>query len=117
MWVTYSFYLQLKVYASTQQSRSSWTAADLQYEGYSCGPTHDMRLAHELDSITVLIVALTTLVLIKATPKLYWKVIERGNQWYLFFWAASFIASLCNFLSVYIAVGFGIMQIVSGYKG
>ena len=110
--VTYSFYLQLKVYASTQRSRSSWTAADLQYKGYSCGSTHDMRLVHELDSITVLIVALTTLVLIKATPKLYWKVIERGNQWYSFFWAASFMASLCNFLSVYIAVEFGIMQIV-----
>ena len=50
---------------------------------------------------TVLIVALTALVLIKATPKLYWKVIERGNQWYSFFWAVSFIASFFNSFSVY----------------
>ena len=66
-----------------------------------------------LVTFTVLIVVLTTLVLIKATPKLYQKVIERGNQWYSFFWAASFMASFCNFFSVYAAVGFGIMQIVS----
>ena len=50
---------------------------------------------------TVLIVALTALVLIKAAPKLYWKVIERGNQWYSFFWAVSFIASFFNSFSVY----------------
>ena len=50
-----------------------------------------------LVSITVLIVALTALALIKVAPKLYRKVIERGNQWYSFFWAASFMASLCNF--------------------
>ena len=44
-------------------------------------------------------VALTTIALVKAAPNLYQKVasnVERGNQWYSFFWAASFIASLCN---------------------
>ena len=33
-----------------------------------------------------------------AAPKLYQKVasnVEKGNQWYSFFWAASFMASLC----------------------
>ena len=60
---------------------------------------------HCLMSLTAsLIVVLTALVLIKVAPKLYQKVVERGDQWYSFFWAASFIASLCNFLSVYIAV-------------
>ena len=37
--------------------------------------------------------------LIIAAPKLYRKItsrVERGNQWYSFFWAASFITSLCN---------------------
>ena len=105
------------MYASTQQSRSSWTAADLQYKGYSCESTHDTTLVHMLVTFTVLIVVLTTLVLIKASPKLYQKVIERGNQWYPFFWAASFMASFCNFFSVYqavyAAVGFGIIQIAS----
>ena len=85
------------MYASTQRSRSSWTAADLQYKGYSCGSTHDMELGRELVSITALVVVLTSLALIKVAPKLYWKVTERGNQWYSFFWAASFMASLCNF--------------------
>ena len=46
-----------------------------------------------------LTVALTTIALIKAVPKFYHKVashIERGNQWYSFFWAASFMASVYN---------------------
>ena len=48
----------------------------------------------------MLAVVLTTIVLIRAAPKLYQKValnVKRGNQWYSFFWAASFMASLCNF--------------------
>ena len=56
-----------------------------------------------LFSTAVLIVALTTITLFKATPKIYQKVasnVERGNQWYSFFWAASFMASLCNFVLV-----------------
>ena len=61
-------------------------------------------------SITVMVVVLTTLALIKVAPKLYQKVIERTNQWYSFFWAASFMVSLCNFFSVYGLVGFGIMH-------
>ena len=98
------------MYASTQQSRSSWTAADLQYKGYSCGPTHDMELGHMLAAITVMVVVPTTLALIKVAPKLYQKVIERGNQWYSFFWAASFVTLLCNFYIVLTTVGIGITQ-------
>ena len=60
----------------------------------------DVHLVHMLVTITILIVALTAFVLIKATPKLYQQVIERGNQWYSFFWAASFMASFWNFFSV-----------------
>ena len=56
-------------------------------------------------------VALTTIALVKAAPKLYQKVasnVEKGNQWYSFFWAASFMASLCN-----IALLFGELGLVS----
>ena len=101
-------YLQLKVYASTQQSRSSWSGADLQYKGYSCGSTHDRSLGSALISISVLTVVLTTIVLLRAAPKLYQEVasnVERGNQWYSFFWAVSFMASLCNFYSLYEVLG------------
>ena len=101
------------MYASTQRSRSFWTIADLQYEGYSCRSTHDMELGYMLVSITALVVVLTTLALIKVAPKLYQNVTERGNQWYSFFWAASFMASMCNLLSVYGLVGFGIIHFLS----
>ena len=93
-----SFFLQLKVYASTQRSRSSWSAGDLKYKGYSCGTAHDVTLQLLLLSISVLTVALTTIALTMAAPKLYQKVAsnaEKANQLYSFFWAASFMASLC----------------------
>ena len=102
-WITgpsCSYLLQLKVYASTQRSRSSWNAADLQYQGYYNSCDSDWTLVFVLVSTAVLIVALTTIVLFKAAPKVYQKValrVKRGNQWYSFFWAASFMASLCNF--------------------
>ena len=91
-------YLQLKVYASRRLSHS----ADLTYKGYNCAPdgtAPDMTVTNLLISTVVLTVALTTLALIMVAPKLYRKVtsrVERGNQWYSFFWAASFIASFCN---------------------
>ena len=47
----------------------------------------------------VLTVTLTTITLVAATPKFYQKValhIDRGNQWYSFFWATSFIALVCS---------------------
>ena len=91
------------MYASTQRSRSSWNAADLQYQGYYNSCDSDWTLVLVLFSTAVLIVALTTIALFKATPKIYRKVasnVERGNQWYSFFWAASFMASLCNFVLV-----------------
>ena len=87
------------MYASTQQSHSSWTAADFKYQGYSHNCDTDWTLVYLLISIAVMTVALTTIALVKAAPKLYQKVasnVERGNQWYSFFWAASFMASLCN---------------------
>ena len=96
-------YLQLKVYASTRWSHS----ADLTYKGYNCSPdvtapdetAPDTTVTNLLFSTVVLTVALTTIALFRVAPKLYQKVtsrVERGNQWYSFFWAASFIASLCN---------------------
>ena len=49
--------------------------------------------------ITVLTVTLTTITLVAAAPQFYSKLashIERGNQWYAFFWATSFIALVCS---------------------
>ena len=86
-------YLQLKVYASTRWSHS----ADLKYKGYNCEP--DGTITNFLITTAVVTVALTTVAVIMAAPKLYRKItsrVERGNQWYSFFWASSFIVSLCN---------------------
>ena len=99
--MAYSLYLQLKVYASTQRSRSSWTAADFKYKGYSCESIYNYTWI-VLISISVLTVALTTIALIKVAPKLCKKLashMESGNQSYKvysFFWASSFVASVCN---------------------
>ena len=101
--MAYSSYLQLEVYASTQQRRSSWTAADFKYKGYKCESIDNfVTTIAVLVSISVLTVALTTIPLIKVTPKLYKKLashIKSGNQSYKvysFFWASSFVASVCN---------------------
>ena len=91
------------MYASTHLSHS----ADLTYKGYNCTPyatapdvpVPDETVTNLLISTVVLTVALTTIALFRVAPKLYRKVtsrVESGNQWYSFFWAASFIASLCN---------------------
>ena len=102
-WITgpsCSHLLQLKVYASTQRSRSSWNAADLKYQGYYNSCDSDWTLVLVLVSTAILIVALTTIALFKTAPKIYRKValhVKRGNQWYSFFWAASIMASFCNF--------------------
>ena len=88
------------MYASTQWSHSFWTAADFKYQGYGNNCGSDRTLEGFLIGISVLAVVLTTIVLIRAAPKLYQKIalnVKRGNQWYSFFWAASFMASLCNF--------------------
>ena len=80
------------MYASRRWSHS----ADLKYKGYNCEP--DVTITNLLISTLVLTVALTMIALIIAAPKLYRKItsrVERGNQWYSFFWAASFITSLC----------------------
>ena len=82
------------MYASTRWSHSG----DLQYKGYNCEP--DVTVTNLLIVTLVLTVALTTVAVIRVAPKLYRKITSRvaegGNQWYSFFWAASFIASLCN---------------------
>ena len=52
-----------------------------------------------LVSIVVLTVVLTTIALTRMAPKLYQTVtlhVIRGNQWYSFLWAATFVASVCN---------------------
>ena len=85
------------MYASTKRSRLNWNAADFQYKGYSCGTAYDVTLQILLLIISILTVALTTIALTMAAPKLYQKVAsnaEKDNQWYSFFWAASFMASL-----------------------
>ena len=89
------------MYASTQRSRSQWTAADFKYEGYICEV--DSTLGKLLVSIAILTVVLTTLALIKAAPKLYEKLymrvkptVNRNDNWYSFFWAASFVATAWN---------------------
>ena len=85
------------MYASTRLSHS----ADLQYKGYNCEP--DVAITNLLIITLVLTVALTTVAVIMAAPKLYRKItscVERGNQWYSFFWAASFITSFCNLVVV-----------------
>ena len=86
------------MYASTRWSHS----ADLQYKGYNCEP--DVTVTNLLISTLVLTVALTSVAVIMAAPKLYQKITSRvaegGNQWYSFFWAASFITSLCNIVVV-----------------
>jgi len=90
--------VQLRVYASTQRSRSSWSVGDLKYKGYSCGTAYDFTLQLLLLSISILTVVLTTIVLMRAAPKRYQKLesnVEKVNQWYSFFWAASFMASVC----------------------
>ena len=94
------------MYASTQQSRSHWTAADFKYEGYTCD--FDSTLGALLVSIAILTVVLTTLALIKAAPKFYEKLytkieptVNRNEQWYSFFWAASFMATLCNIYALW----------------
>lgn len=89
------------MYASTQQRRSDWEAADHMYKGYSC--EFNPSLEALLISIAVLTVALTTIALIKAVPKFYRKVashIERGNQWYSIFWAANFMACTISIICV-----------------
>ena len=94
-----SYYLQLKVYASTQQTRSHWTAADFIYQGYYHSCESDWTLVSVLFGTSILIVALTTIALLRAAPKDYQKVtlfVERGNQWYSFFWAACFVALVCS---------------------
>ena len=94
------------MYASTQQSHSHWTAADFKYEGYIC--EFDSTLGALLISIAILTVVLTTLALIKAAPKRYEKLytrlkptVNRNKHWYSFFWAASFMATVCNIYALW----------------
>ena len=108
------------MYASRRLSYS----ADLTYKGYNCYTTvpdgtvpdatvPDATVTNLLVTTVVLTVALTTIALIWMVPKLYQKVtsrVERGNQWYSFFWAASFIASLCN-MAVVICEGLALIYV------
>ena len=98
------------MYASTQRSRSQWTAADFKYEGYICEV--DSTLGKLLVSIAILTVVLTTLALIKAAPKLYEKLymrikptVNRDDNWYSFFWAASFVATAWNIYVLWEVLG------------
>ena len=104
------------MYASTQKSRSHWTAADFKYEGYIC--EFDSTLGALFVSIAILTVVLTTLALIKAAPKLYEKLCvrigptdNRNEHWYSFFWAASFMATVCNIYALW-EVLYGLIYIL-----
>ena len=76
-----------------------------------------------LVSIAVLTVALTTAILIKMAPKVYQNVASQchNSTSYSFFWAASFVASVCNIalllyeittFSIDLGNGYGILIII-----
>ena len=97
--------LQLKVYARALTVRESWSQQDYQYKGYSRILLVYMFEIVEfgshklLYSIYYIIIGLITMLLVHLGPEWYRKAtarVERGDQWYSFFWALSFVASLCN---------------------
>ena len=96
--------LQLKVYARALDVRKNWSTQDYQYKGYY--GDYFFYLNTDLDvpsiylySIYLALIGLTILLFIYLGPEWYGKAtarMEKGNQWYSFFWALSFVATLCN---------------------
>ena len=88
--------LQLKVYARALTIYESWSAQDYQYKGYSAKINDGTPI---ILYIYLALITLTTLLLVYLVPEWYRKTtarMEKGNQWYSFFWALSFVATLCN---------------------
>ena len=92
--------LQLKVYARAFTVRESWSQQDYQYKGYSTVVDGVLYNFHAvLYSIYFTVFVLTTKLLVRLGPEWYRKAtarVERGDQWYSYFWALSFVATLCN---------------------
>ena len=95
--------LQLKVYARALDVRESWGQQDYQYKGYSTLSSLPFSFTSFfstfLYSIYLSVVGFITMLLVHLVPEWYRKAtarVERGDQWYSFFWALSFVASLCN---------------------
>ena len=100
--------LQLKVYARAFTVRECWGQQDYQYKGYSSTGYSFHALLY---SIYCVVLGLITMLLVHLGPEWYRKAtarVERGDQWYSFFWALSFVATLCNTAviacEIYIAV-------------
>ena len=95
--------LQLKVYARALNVRESWSQQDYQYKGYSASASHFPGFASlsptSLYSIYFSVVGFIMMLFVHLVPEWYRKAtarVERGDQWYSFFWALSFVATLCN---------------------
>ena len=91
--------LQLKVYARAFNVRESWSQQDYQYKGYSIGVYGVLSFNVVLYSIYLIVFVLITMLLVRLVPEWYRKAtarVERGDQWYSYFWALSFVATLCN---------------------
>ena len=93
------------MYARALDVRKNWSEQDYQYKGYSSQtdyifyPTGFSRLPIILHSIYFTLIGLITLLLVYLVPEWYRKAtarMVRGNQWYSFFWALSFVATSCN---------------------
>ena len=89
--------LQLKVYARALTVRESWSERDYKYKGYSA--TRAFEVLIFLYSIYFAVFGLITILLVHVVPEWYGNTtarVERGKQWYSFFWALFFVAFLCN---------------------
>ena len=89
--------MQLKVYASTLSVRESWSQQDYQNKGYII--TNEYKNPVIVYTMYSTVLGLITALLVFLLPEWYRKAtiqVERGDQWYSFFWALSFVATLCN---------------------
>ena len=94
--------LQLKAYARALDVRKNWSTQDYQYKGYY--GDYGFYFSTNVPSIYLYftylaLIGLTMLLFIYLVPEWYRKAtarMEKGNQWYLFFWALSFVATLSN---------------------
>ena len=91
---------QLKAYARALDVRKNWSQQDYQYKGYTAYIDNSVFSVRPIVYFIYLaLIALITLLLVYLVPEWYGKAtarVARGNQWYSFFWALSFVATLCN---------------------
>ena len=89
------------MYASALDVRKKWNTQDYQYKGYSATDRYyfPFGVSNLFYSIYLALIGLSILLFIYLVPEWYRKAtakMEKGNQWYSFFWALSFVATLCN---------------------